>query len=63
LISKKTKTRDEEEEEKIALGPLEHQTHLVLATQICKKFQKTSCTSDIVKLELWTTMSLLLLDH
>jgi hypothetical protein len=62
LISKKTKTRDEEEEE-IALGPLEHQTHLVLATQIRNKFQKTSCTFDIVKLELWTTMSLLLLDH
>jgi hypothetical protein len=39
LISKKTKTRDEEEEE-TALGLLEHQTHLVLATQICNKFQK-----------------------
>jgi hypothetical protein len=63
LISKKTKTRDEEEDEKSALGPLEHQTHLVLATQICNKLQKTSCTFDIVKLELWTTMSLLLLDH
>jgi hypothetical protein len=62
LISKKTKTRDEEEEE-TALGLLEHQTHLVLATQIRNKFQKTSCTFDIVKLELWTTMSLLLLDH
>jgi hypothetical protein len=63
LISKKIKTRDEEEEEKIALGPLEHQTHLVLATQIRNKFQKKSCTFDIVKLELWTTMSLFLLDH
>jgi hypothetical protein len=50
------KTRDEEEEEKIALGPLEHQTHLVLATQIHNKLQKTSCTFDIVKLELWTTI-------